>query len=39
VFGLGDGPAGPVKLEIRWPDGKTETVTALKVNEYQRIVE
>jgi len=39
VFGLGDGPAGPVKLEIRWPNGNTQTVTGLKVNQYQRIVE
>jgi hypothetical protein len=39
VFGLGDTPPGSVKLEIRWPNGNTQTVTALKLNQYQRIGE
>ena len=39
VFGLGDTPPGSVKLEIRWPNGNTQTVIALKLNQYQRIEE
>lgn len=39
VFGLGDAPPGRVKLEIRWPNGNTQTLTGLKVNQYQKIVE
>jgi hypothetical protein len=39
VFGLGTSPAGSVRLEIRWPNGNTQTVTTLKVNQYQKIVE
>jgi enediyne biosynthesis protein E4 len=39
VFGLGEGPKGPVELTIRWPNGNAQTVTGLKVNQYQRIVE
>lgn len=39
VFGLGDGPAGAAELEIRWPNGNTQTVTGMKVNQYQKIVE
>src|SRR6185312_5925924 len=39
VFGLGDDPAGEAKLEIRWPNGNTQRVTGLKLNQYQKIVE
>ena len=39
VFGLGDVPARAVRLEIRWPNGKEQTVTGLKLNQYQKIVE
>jgi hypothetical protein len=39
VFGLGDHPTGPVHLDIGWPSGQTQTVTGLKKNQYQRIVE
>ncbi|HEY7307269.1 MAG TPA: CRTAC1 family protein [Bryobacteraceae bacterium] len=39
VFGLGGDPAGPMQLEIRWPNGGTRTVKGLKLNQYQRIVE
>jgi hypothetical protein len=39
VFGLDDATSGPLRLEIRWPNGNTQTVTALKRNQYQRIVE
>jgi hypothetical protein len=39
VFGLGDAPTGPFRLEIRWPNGNAQTVTGLKVNQYQKIVE
>jgi hypothetical protein len=28
-----------VRLEIRWPNGKEQTVTGLKLNQYQKIVE
>jgi enediyne biosynthesis protein E4 len=44
VFGLGASigpgtPAGPLQLNIRWPNGHTQTVTGLKINQYQRIAE
>jgi enediyne biosynthesis protein E4 len=45
VFGLGVASIGPgtlarpVLLEIRWPNGYIQTVTGLKINEYQKIVE
>jgi enediyne biosynthesis protein E4 len=39
VFGLGDTPAAPVQLEIRWPNEHTQIVTGLKVNQYQKLVE
>ncbi|MGI8958799.1 MAG: CRTAC1 family protein [Bryobacteraceae bacterium] len=39
VFGLGTAPAGPVQLEIRWPNGNAQTVTGLKVNQYQKLME
>ncbi|HSU59555.1 MAG TPA: CRTAC1 family protein [Bryobacteraceae bacterium] len=39
VFGLGDDPAGEAKLEIRWPNGNAQSVTGLKLNQYQKIVE
>ncbi len=39
VFGLGTSPAASMRLEIRWPNGKTQSVTALKVNQYQKLVE
>lgn len=39
VFGLGKDPPGPVRLDIRWPNGNTQTVTGLKRNQYQNIAE
>lgn len=39
VFGLADGPKVPPQLTIRWPNGNTQTVTGLKLNQYQRILE
>lgn len=39
VFGLGEGPEAPVRLDIRWPNGNTQTVSTLKLNQYQKIVE
>jgi enediyne biosynthesis protein E4 len=39
VFGLGDAPKGPFKLDIRWPNGNAQTVANLKVNQYQKVVE
>jgi hypothetical protein len=39
VFGLGDAPAAPVQLDIRWPNGRTQIITGLKVNQYQKVVE
>jgi enediyne biosynthesis protein E4 len=45
VFGLGttskglNDAGGSVQVEIRWPNGNTQTVTGLKVNQYQKIVE
>ncbi len=39
IFGLGDSPSGVLRLDIRWPNGNAQTVTALKVNQYQKIVE
>ncbi len=39
VFGLGDLPPNPVRLDIRWPNGNEQTVGGLKLNQYQRIVE
>lgn len=39
VFGLGGDAAQPARLEIRWPNGDVQTVSGLKVNQYQRIVE
>ena len=39
VFGLGDTPAGPMKLDVRWPNGNAQTVTGLKPNRYQKILE
>ena len=39
VFGLGDAPAGPMKLDVRWPNGNSQTVTGLKPNQYQKILE
>jgi enediyne biosynthesis protein E4 len=39
VFGLGDTPKGPFKLDIRWPNGNAQTVAGLKVNQYQKVVE
>jgi hypothetical protein len=39
VFGLGDGPAGPLRLDIRWPNGEMRHVTNLKADQYQTIVE
>ena len=37
VFGLGTDVAGPTQLEIRWPNGNTQRVTGLKVNQYKRL--
>ena len=39
VFGLGDAPAGPLRLDIRWPNGNAQTVTGLKSTQYQKILE
>jgi hypothetical protein len=39
VFGLGDAPAGPLRLDIRWPNGNAQKVTELKPNQYQKILE
>ncbi|MBV9499861.1 MAG: CRTAC1 family protein [Acidobacteriaceae bacterium] len=39
IFGLGEAPTSPVRLEIRWPNGNTQAVTRLKLNQYQTIVE
>jgi hypothetical protein len=39
VFGLDNAPPGPVNLDIRWPNGNTQTATELKRNQYQKIVE
>lgn len=39
VFGLGTDVAGPTQLEIRWPNGNTQRVTGLKVNQYKQVVE
>jgi hypothetical protein len=39
VFGLGNAPAGLLRLDIRWPNGNEQTVSDLKQNQYQRIVE
>lgn len=45
VFGLGaasirpDDSANSVQLDIRWPNGNTEVVKGLKINQYQKVVE
>jgi enediyne biosynthesis protein E4 len=39
IFGIGGSPPGPLRLDIRWPNGNEQTVTALKPNQYQKIVE
>ncbi len=39
VFGLGAGPAGPLRLDIRWPNGTAQSVTDLKLDQYQTIIE
>ena len=39
VFGLGDASGAGLRLDIRWPNGNEQTVTGLKVNQYQKIVE
>ena len=39
VFGLGDAPSSSMRLDIRWPNGNAQTVTGLKMNRYQRILE
>jgi hypothetical protein len=39
IFGIGASPPSPVRLDIRWPNGKEQSVTALKPNQYQKIVE
>jgi hypothetical protein len=39
IFGLGDPPSGPVRLDIRWPNGNEQTVSGLKLNQYQKVVE
>jgi hypothetical protein len=38
LFGLGS-ETGPVKVEIRWPDGRTQTVPALAPDRYHAIAE
>ncbi len=39
IFGLGDLPSGPARLDIRWPNGNEQTITGLKLNQYQKVVE
>ncbi len=39
IFGLDDDPTGQMRLEIRWPNGNRQTVTGLRLNQYQKIVE
>lgn len=39
VFGLGSDSTSPLQLEIRWPNGNTQTVSKLKLNQYQTIIE
>ncbi len=39
VFGLGETTASPIRLDIRWPNGNTQAVSGLKLNQYQKIVE
>ena len=39
VFWLGDAPSSTIRLDIRWQGGNVQTVTGLKVNRYQRILE
>jgi hypothetical protein len=38
IFGLGQNGA-PVKAEIYWPNGQVQTIPALRINRYHRIVE
>ena len=39
IFGIGGSPPAPLRLDIRWPNGNEQTVTALKPNQYHKIVE
>ena len=39
VFGLGKPPKEECSLEIRWPSGKVQTVSGLKINRYHKIAE
>jgi hypothetical protein len=39
TFGIGGSPPAPLRLDIRWPNGNEQTVTALKPNQYQKIAE
>jgi hypothetical protein len=39
IFGIGGSPPLPLRLDIRWPNGNEQSVTALKLNQYQKIVE
>jgi hypothetical protein len=40
IFGLGAAPASrSVSVEIRWPNGGTQTVSGLEPNRYHRIIE
>ena len=34
LFGLGDGGPGSIDLEVRWPDGATETWNGVPSNAY-----
>ena len=37
-FGLGE-QAGPVRVEVRWPSGTTQTVENVKANQVLEITE
>lgn len=39
VFGLGAAPNEPLRLDIVWPNGNSQTITSLKLNQYTKIVE
>ena len=39
VFGLGKQSPASVSLEIRWPNGQVQSLTGLKLNQYQEIRE
>ena len=39
VFGLGKRPKEECRLEIRWPSGKIQTISGLRINRYHKIME